>query len=77
MYYYYWFAGRRLLNQPIEALLRSDLDFPFCIMWANENWTRRWDGDSQDVLLGPGLRPGAGRAVHRRRGRVPRRPAGT
>lgn len=51
MYYYYWFAGRRLLNRPIEALLRGDLDFPFCIMWANENWTRRWDGNSQDVLL--------------------------
>jgi lipopolysaccharide biosynthesis protein len=51
MYYYYWFAGKRLLNRPIEALVRSDLDFPFCIMWANENWTRRWDGNSQDVLL--------------------------
>lgn len=51
MYYYYWFAGRRLLNRPIEALVASDLDFPFCIMWANENWTRRWDGNEQDVLL--------------------------
>jgi lipopolysaccharide biosynthesis protein len=51
MYYYYWFAGKRLLNRPIEALLQSDLDFPFCLMWANENWTRRWDGNSKDVLL--------------------------
>lgn len=52
MYYYYWFAGKRLMSRPIESLLASDLDFPFCIMWANENWTRKWDGESQDVLLG-------------------------
>lgn len=52
MYYYYWFAGRRLLQKPIEALLENDLDFPYCIMWANENWTRRWDGRSEDVLIG-------------------------
>jgi len=52
MYYYYWFAGKRLLSRPVEALLASDLDFPFCLMWANENWTRSWDGNSRDVLLG-------------------------
>jgi lipopolysaccharide biosynthesis protein len=52
MYYYYWFSGRRLMSRPIEALKNSDLDFPFCIMWANENWTRRWDGEEDDVLLG-------------------------
>ncbi|MCF2705937.1 glycoside hydrolase family 99-like domain-containing protein [Arcanobacterium haemolyticum] len=52
MYYYYWFAGERILNLPIERLKQSDVDFPFCIMWANENWTRRWDGRSQDVLIG-------------------------
>lgn len=52
MYYYYWFAGRRLMSAPIEALVASDLDFPFCIMWANENWTRKWDGSANDVLIG-------------------------
>lgn len=52
MYYYYWFAGKRLLSLPIDALLASDLQKPFCIMWANENWTRRWDGRSTDVLIG-------------------------
>jgi len=52
MYYYYWFAGRRLLNKPIEALAASDVQKPFCIMWANENWTRRWDGRVSDILIG-------------------------
>jgi len=51
MYYHYWFAGRQLLEAPVNALVDSDIDFPFCLMWANENWTRRWDGNSQDVLL--------------------------
>lgn len=52
MYYYYWFAGQRLLSAPVEALRAGDLDQPFCLMWANENWTRRWDGRSEDVLIG-------------------------
>ena len=52
MYYYYWFAGKRMLQLPIERLAAADGDFPFCIMWANENWTRRWDGRSDDVLIG-------------------------
>jgi lipopolysaccharide biosynthesis protein len=52
MYYYYWFAGKRMLSLPIERLAAGDGDFPFCIMWANENWTRRWDGRSDDVLIG-------------------------
>ena len=52
MYYYYWFGGRRLLEAPIEALLASDITQPFCLMWANENWTRRWDGRESDLLIG-------------------------
>lgn len=52
MYYYYWFSGERVLNLPIELLHDSDTDMPFCIMWANENWTRRWDGRSEDILVG-------------------------
>ncbi|WP_067781703.1 glycoside hydrolase family 99-like domain-containing protein [Actinomyces vulturis] len=51
MYYYYWFSGKRLMSMPIERLKESEINFPFCIMWANENWTRRWDGRSADILI--------------------------
>lgn len=52
MYYYYWFAGRRLLSMPIEKLAAGETPKNFCLMWANENWTRRWDGRQSDLLIG-------------------------
>lgn len=51
-YYHYWFNGRRILERPVNDLLSSgEPDFPFCLCWANENWTRRWDGQDDAVLL--------------------------
>lgn len=52
MYYHYWFAGHQLLETPIQSRLHDDLRLPFCLMWANENWTRRWDGRASDILIG-------------------------
>lgn len=52
-YYHYWFAGRRILERPFNEVLSSGKpDFPFCLCWANENWTRAWDGGDREVLLG-------------------------
>jgi len=51
-FYFYWFAGRTLLEQPLQQWLADDtIELPFCLCWANENWARRWDGRDQDVLL--------------------------
>jgi lipopolysaccharide biosynthesis protein len=52
VYYHYWFNGRRILERPFNEVLASgEPDFPFCLCWANENWTRVWDGGSRHVLL--------------------------
>jgi lipopolysaccharide biosynthesis protein len=53
VYYHYWFNGTRLLERPFDDMLSSGRpNFPFCLAWANENWTRRWDGGDDEILIG-------------------------
>lgn len=50
-YYFYWLNNKHILNLPLRRRINGKYKFPFCICWANENWTRAWDGQNKSVLL--------------------------
>lgn len=52
-FYHYWFNGKRLLETPVNNLINTGKpDFPFCLIWANENWTKKWDGQNDHIIQG-------------------------
>jgi len=65
-FYYYWFNGRKLLDLPLNRMLETGRpNFPFCLCWANENWTRSWDGLHNHILVEQRYSPEADRQLMR------------
>lgn len=51
-YWHYWFAGRRIIERPFTEVVKSRKpDFPFCVAWANQTWSGRWHGLSNNEIL--------------------------
>lgn len=52
-YYHYWFKdGQRLLEKPAELMLQNqEIELPFCFCWANENWSKNWDGGNREITM--------------------------
>lgn len=52
IFYHYWFNGHKLFEKPIENLLNDPtIDGSFCLCWANETWSRTWEGKNSEVLI--------------------------
>jgi hypothetical protein len=50
-YWHYWFQGQRLLGRPFDEVLGSgEPNFPICLAWANEPWTRTWLGQGEVLM---------------------------
>ena len=50
-FYHYYFSGMKPFFRPIENYLRSDIKAPFFLIWANESWSRRFDGSDDEVIV--------------------------
>ncbi len=58
-FHYYWFSGERIMEKPLDLFLEHmEIDMPFCINWANENWTCKWDGGNNEVIFSQHLSQG-------------------
>lgn len=52
VWYHYWFGGKRLLRRPFDEIRASGAPaLPFALCWANEPWTRAWDGGTGVTLM--------------------------
>lgn len=50
-FYYYHFSGKRVLSDPLRNFLGSDVSMPFCLLWANHNWTKKWDAGESEIII--------------------------
>lgn len=55
VFYQYYFTGRKLMERPMEILLKHpEINLKYCISWANETWTRAWYDKKEEVLMEQG-----------------------
>lgn len=50
-YYHYWFNGKLLMDKPLNIMRKADSRINYCFCWANEPWTRSWNGREKDVIM--------------------------
>lgn len=51
-YWHYWFAGKQLLERPFQEVVKDkEIDFPFCLGWANQTWSGIWHGAPDKILI--------------------------
>lgn len=52
VFYHYWFSGKKIFEKPVENLLNDDsINIDYCLCWANETWSRTWEGKNSEVLI--------------------------
>lgn len=57
-FYHYWFHGKRLLGKPVDMFLKHpEIDIAFCLCWANETWSKKWDGKDHHILMQQNFSP--------------------
>jgi hypothetical protein len=49
-YYYQFNKELSALRKPLDLFAASDIQFPFCISWANHSWSKAWIGDNATVI---------------------------
>ena len=58
-FYYYWFSGKKVLEKPLEYwLAHQEINFHYHFCWANENWSKLWDGGNSEIILKQELKDG-------------------
>jgi len=51
-FYHYWFKNKKIMYEPLENMLNDGSpNKPFLFCWANEQWTKKWDGGNDEILL--------------------------
>ncbi len=53
-FHHYFLGGKPVMRAPFDLFMQhKELKMPFCLNWANEPWTVRWDGNRnrEGVLL--------------------------